>query len=148
MPISVSLTQGGKGNLKRLAKLADDEVKAKALVAAGLLVVNAAKAKAPYQTGNLRRSIHIGGHTDATPLQSTTGTDIGGEEKNAILVGTNVEYAARQEYGFSGEDSLGRSYNQPARPFLRPALDENVDDVRREFEEALSDLIQAKVRKV
>ena len=37
-------------------------------------------------------------------------------------VQANTEYAMRLEYGFVGEDSLGRSYDQAPRPFLRPAL--------------------------
>jgi hypothetical protein len=35
---------------------------------------------------------------------------------------SNVVYAKRIEEGFHGTDSLGRRYNQPAYPFLRPAL--------------------------
>ena len=54
-----------------------------ALVAGALQIVNAAKIRAPYKTGNLRRSIHVGGHIDADPqtqmdMADTTGTDIGG----------------------------------------------------------------------
>jgi len=37
-------------------------------------------------------------------------------------VGTNLEYARRVELGFVGTDSLGRTYNQAPRPYLRPAL--------------------------
>lgn len=32
-------------------------------------------------------------------------------------------YYRRLELGFSGTDSLGRRYNQPPYPFMRPALD-------------------------
>lgn len=38
-------------------------------------------------------------------------------------IGTDLEYAARIEFGFTGPDSLGRVYNQPAQPYLRPAFD-------------------------
>lgn len=41
-------------------------------------------------------------------------------------VGTNVPYARRLELGFFGTDSRGRNINQGARPFLRPALAENL----------------------
>lgn len=41
-------------------------------------------------------------------------------------VGTNVPYARRLELGFSGTDSLGRNINQGARPYLVPALKENL----------------------
>lgn len=38
-------------------------------------------------------------------------------------IGTNVEYAARIELGYQGTDSLGRTYDSPAYPFLRPGLE-------------------------
>lgn len=38
-------------------------------------------------------------------------------------IGSAVEYARRIELGFVGEDSLGRRYNQPAFPYLRPGLE-------------------------
>jgi len=41
-------------------------------------------------------------------------------------VGTNVEYARRQELGFMGTDSLGRVVHQAARPYLRRALKDNM----------------------
>jgi hypothetical protein len=39
-----------------------------------------------------------------------------------IGVRENVAYARRLELGFVGTDSLGRTYDQAPRPFLRPAL--------------------------
>lgn len=38
-------------------------------------------------------------------------------------IGSAVVYARRIELGFTGTDSLGRFYNQPPFPYLRPALD-------------------------
>lgn len=38
------------------------------------------------------------------------------------FVGTNRRGARRLEFGFFGQDKLGRTINQPARPFLRTAL--------------------------
>lgn len=60
------------------------------------------------RTGELFRSI--------THETGIIGTDVVGR------VGTNLEYAARLEYGFVGTDSRGRNINQGARPFLRPPL--------------------------
>lgn len=37
-------------------------------------------------------------------------------------IGSAVVYARRIELGFTGTDSLGRFYNQPPYPYLRPAL--------------------------
>lgn len=40
------------------------------------------------------------------------------------VVGTNKAQARRLEFGFSGTDSLGRNYNQPPYPHVRPAAAE------------------------
>jgi len=66
---------------------------------------------APYKTGTYRRSIHV------QPI------DEGGNP--FVLVGTDLPYAKRLEFGFVGTDSLGRVYNQAPRPHFRPALDLN-----------------------
>jgi hypothetical protein len=54
-------------------------------------------------------------------------------EPNAVVgrVGTNVVYARRLELGFVGTDSLGRNINQEARPYLRPSLEENRNEIIR-----------------
>ena len=63
-------------------------------------------------SGRLRASIT---HEVQTGVNSITGR-----------VGSNVPYARRLELGFFGADERGRNYNQAARPFLRPALQENL----------------------
>lgn len=118
----------------RLSDAVAGKVLLNALKSGALLIANEAKTNAPYRTGNLRRSIHVGGEgTDG----NTTGSDIGGQSSGRdfaeVKVGTNVEYAARQEFGFSGADSLGRVYNQPARPYLRPALESEKGAAEREI---------------
>jgi len=99
------------------------------LVAGALIVQNEAKTTAPYLTGTLRRSIH-------------TESRVRSETNVYALVGTDVEYARRIEYGFVGRDKLGRVYDQAARPYMRPALDANREAVRREIKAAIA----AKVR--
>lgn len=42
-----------------------------------------------------------------------------------------VPYAKRLEFGFVGEDALGRKYNQEPRPFMRPVAHENEDEIQR-----------------
>lgn len=49
-------------------------------------------------------------------------------------VGTPHPAGPRLEYGFFGLDSLGRLYNQPARPHVRPAIAE----VKQEIIEKIS----------
>ncbi len=55
------------------------------------------------------------------------------EEGNDVVgrVGTNVPYARRLEKGFFGTDSLGRNISQAARPYLLPALSENLSRLVR-----------------
>jgi len=61
-------------------------------------------------TGNLVGSIHpqIGNVTADTV---------------DVLIGTNLVYAKRVEYGFFGKDRIGRFYTQAPKPYLRPAFD-------------------------
>lgn len=49
------------------------------------------------------------------------------------VVGTNVEYARRLEFGFVGTDSRGREINQAPRPYLRPALHKNEKKIAKMF---------------
>jgi hypothetical protein len=101
-----------------------------------------------------RRSIHIGGHTEDPrvdyPFSPATDeaeySDIGGEVVTAdmakVETGTNLEYAARVEFGFAGADKLGRIYNQPADPYLRAGFDFEKDEVEKSISKALDILIK------
>lgn len=82
----------------------------------------------PYLSGTLRRSIHME-TTRKSPARCT------------VAIGTDVPYARRLEYGFFDIDSLGRLYNQIARPYLRPAFDENVEASQGEFRAAMRDIV-------
>jgi len=85
--------------------------RAKKAVLAGCLIVQGdAQRMAPYKTGNLRGSI-------AVEVEETGDGAIG-------RVGTNVEYAAAQEFGRS-------DINLPAHPYLRPAIDLNRARIKR-----------------
>ncbi len=75
----------------------------RALMAGALIVQNSAKERAPFLTGNLRRSIH---------------SEV--QDPMHVVVGTDVEYAPYLEFGTS---------RMPARPYLRPAFDEEKDRV-------------------
>lgn len=117
---------GGAELARKLAALGEavaGEVLAGAVRSGALLVQNDAKRMAPYRTGTLRRSIH-------TEVESGAG-------QATAEIGTDVPYGARVEFGFEGKDSLGREYHQPAQPYLRPALDENMDAAAQEIGDAL-----------
>ena len=50
------------------------------------------------------------------------------------VVGTNVEYARRIEFGFLNKtDKLGRTFFQPSLPYLRPALHKNEKKIAKLF---------------
>ena len=101
---------------------------AAALEAGALHIQNEAKAQAPYRTGTLRRSLH-------TERVSVPGAIA------AVAVGTDVPYARRIEYGFSGADSRGRVYHQPPRPYLRPAFDARRAAAVAEVQRVLAKLV-------
>ena len=135
----------------KLGEAARGKALENSLVAGGLLISNSAKDNAPYISGTLKRSIHVGGHIAESAPGFTTNdeggeySDVGGNKITQtgaeILVGTNLDYARRIEFGFSGADSLGRVFNQPAQAYLRPALDEEKENVKDEIGAALKVLI-------
>lgn len=43
---------------------------------------------------------------------------------SVAVVGTNKPQGRRLELGFVGQDSLGRTYDQPPYPHVRPAIDD------------------------
>lgn len=98
---------------------------------AGILPIqNAAIRNAPYVSGNLSRSIH---------------TEVVEEKDDSAFVttGTDVDYAARVEFGFNDTDKLGRTYHQPAKPYMRPAYDDERENAVKETQDALRDIIEA-----
>ena len=46
-----------------------------------------------------------------------------------LALGTNRPYGARQHFGFSGPDSLGRTFDHPARPWLGVSTDDEAEIV-------------------
>lgn len=135
---------------RQMREAAQGKMIERALVAGALLIQNGAKRRAVFRTGNLRRSIHIGGHEDMAPDSAGVINTVGQvsapvvrQHAAEVFVGTNVEYARRTEFGFQGADSLGRVYDQAAQPYLRPAVDEEGRAAQREAVEALAELMRA-----
>lgn len=89
-----------------------------AMQIAAMEAANEARRRAPYKTGTLRRSIEV---IEQGPRQ--------------VVVGSRQPYAARIEFGFAGRDRLGRLYNQPAQPYLRPAIEETRTRMTQVFAE-------------
>lgn len=142
-----------KRQFARLSEALAGEVLENATVAGALLVANRAKQLAAFRTGTLRRSIHVGGHTQMTPdfaqgaaADGAEFHDVGGATRRSdfaeVFVGTDVPYGPRIEYGFVGRDSLGRFYNQPPQAYMRPAYDETREAVVKEVGEAVKDQLR------
>lgn len=118
-----------------------------AVVSGTFLIINRAKELIRKKTGNAMRSLHIGGYSQLSAgFNPSEGyEDIGGDVANdneaKVEGGTNIIYGPRLEFGFVGKDSLGRTYNQPAYPYLRPAFDEEKDACIQEISDALDILI-------
>ena len=53
-------------------------------------------------------------------------------------VNIGAEYGHRLEYGFVGVDSIGRTYDMPARPFARPALEETTPVIRQSIADEIN----------
>ena len=80
----------------------------------------------PVKTGNLRRSLMASTSSMPTIIEGKqeftdnpvelviAGAELGG----TIYLGFQAAYAARMNYGFVGQDSLGRSYNQAGFGFV------------------------------
>jgi HK97 gp10 family phage protein len=129
--------------LDLLAAVSKGETMFRAAVSGMLLIINAAKRNAPYITGNLRRSLHVGGAANLTPDFSTAekyhdlgSGSISGKSATAIG-GTDVEYAPAVEFGAEG---------RAANPYLRPAFDANKEAATVEVGAAYKILIEAAAR--
>lgn len=109
-------------NLLGFKALLEPEIQ-QALTSSGEVLVSTAQANTwqifAYPTGVLADSIYFW----------VSGPD-------QISLGVGVDYGRRRELGFMGmTDSLGRGpYNDPAKPYLQPALDSNQDLILRRIE--------------
>lgn len=93
------------------AEAAMREARRRGLEAAAMLVEGNAVLRCPVKTGNLRSSINHQLIDDET-----------------AIISTPVEYGPAVELGIG----------QRPQPFLQPALDENVEKIKRLFDEILS----------
>ena len=107
-----------------------------------------AKQLAPFLTITLKRSIHVGGDTGFTPGEGYD--DIGGQVTTPggarVEVGTNLVYAAIQEFGgtIKRVSTRGKQYTIqiPPTAYLRGAFLEKKPDVIQEIDLALDAMIR------
>ena len=131
-----------KSALEKLDANTVEKLATAALVSGALLIANKAKELAPIRTGTLRRSIHVGGHTELTPDYGDGAgyEDLGEPGSLRAIVGTNLEYAPYQEYG--------TSRGVPAHPYMKPAMDTERDNVLKEIGAAFEELVAKEVGKL
>lgn len=99
-------------HVKEVIKAKNDAI-ARALEAIGIQAEGDVAELAPVDTGRLRDSITHETHA----------------EEESVYVGTNVEYAAYQEYGTS---------RMKAHPFLKPGIMNNLETYKEIAEKYLS----------
>ena len=106
----------------------------KAMIQCGLKLERYAKELCPVDTGRLRNSINFATHgTQGTGA----GTDKphGSPNKGMVCVGTNVEYAAYQEFGTSLHHESGQS------PYLRPAVERHLSEYQKIIADTLGEIM-------
>lgn len=93
-------------------------------------LVENVKHDTPFDTGNLRGQWQPSINSPPPDNQPSPGAS---ESAISLAIAqlkagdtyyqyNNAAYALRMEYGFVGEDSLGRKYNQPGRFFVQGAI--------------------------
>lgn len=109
-----------------------------ALGKACALVERAAKQKAPKDTGELRRSISSkvenGIGEVFTPLEYAPYVEFG--------TGLFAESGGRSDVPWCYQDDSGEWHStsgQHPQPFMRPALDENKEEIKRIFREVITE---------
>lgn len=132
--------RGLEGVMASLDRLGDTSTYRASMQKACALVERSAKQKAPKDTGALARSIE-------SKVEGTGAETIG-------IVSTPLEYAPYVEYGtglfaedggrqdvpWHYQDDEGNWHTtsgQKPQPFMRPALDENREQIKRIFKEDL-----------
>lgn len=130
--------QGLDNLLESLDELTDPEKLNQALGRACALVERSAKQKAPKDTGELRRSISSkvenGVGIVFTPLEYAPYVEYG--------TGLFAESGGRSEVPWSYQDDSGEWHStsgQKPQPFMRPALDENREQIKRIIKEGITE---------
>lgn len=131
---------GLEGLEKRLEELVDTNNAEQALKKACALVEREAKKKAPKGTGELRRSITSRIERDGDDLRGVVFTPL--EYAPYVEYGTGLfaEEQGRSDVPWSYQDDEGNWHTTSGmhpQPYMRPALDENREDILRILREAL-----------
>lgn len=116
-------------NTDKILKLTDEAIY-NALEEVGNQAADLAAALAPVQTGTLKNSLTSEVHM----------------ENKEVWVGTDVEYAEAVEYGHHQQvgryvPAIGKRLVRefvPAKPYLQPAIQNNIEKFKQIFEDELN----------
>lgn len=127
--------------LRSFEELADEDKLKQALGKACALVERSAKQKAPKDTGALRRSITSKVERNQGALQGIVFTPL--EYAPYVEYGTGLfaEEGGRRDVPWNYQDDQGEWHStrgQKPQPYMRPALDENREEILRILKEGLS----------
>lgn len=123
MSFAATISDWGKAEIERAESIFQEAAKT---VANEVRNPVASGGRMPVDLGNLRRSLMASTTEMPTvkPDQKTftdSGVELiiaGTELGSTVYLGFQAAYAARMNYGFVGEDSLGRLYNQQGYGFV------------------------------
>lgn len=126
--------------LKRFDSLIDEEELKKDMGKACALVERSAKQKAPKGSGELRRSITSKVETEGEEVKGTVYTPL--EYAPYVEYGTGLfaEEDGRQDVPWSYQDEEGEWHTTSGmkpHPYMRPALNENREKIKRLFKEGM-----------
>lgn len=129
------------GVLAAIEKLGDTTEVRQALGKACAVVERAAKEKAPKDTGELRRSITSKVEERDGKIEGVIFTPL--EYAPYVEYGTGLfaEQGGRKDVPWNYQDDKGewhRTSGQHPQPFMRPALNENREQIARIIKEALN----------
>mgnify|MGYP000872909490 FL=1 len=123
--------------LDRLDVMEQDTVLQEAIANGAQVAVDAAKLLVPVDTGDLRDSLHVGGFTRLSRgwrrigNYGSLGLPGGKAKAYAVLVGTTLPHGRLVE--------MGTKRTRP-KPYLRPAVDGNVDRINDTIDDTLQQI--------
>jgi HK97 gp10 family phage protein len=124
--VQVSI-EGGQKLARRLKAMdeAAGNILMKAAKAGGKIALEEAKSRCPVDTGALRDSLNMAENT-----QKPTKADVKIDYDKSLKYGTFVELGAR---------------GRPANPFMRNAVDENIDKINETISAEIADAVGRKM---
>ena len=134
--------EGADELIERLETMVNEDAIKLALGRACALVERSAKQKAPKGTGELRRSITSEIRQDGGELAGVVFTPLFYAPYVEFGTGLFAEEEGRQDVPWCYQDDEGEWHTTSGmhpRPFMRPALNENREQIKRIIKEAITE---------